>query len=105
MSFFKNLFGANSQIEEYLAKGARVIDVRSPQEYTQGNVPESINIPLDTIKSSVEKIKKYDSPIILVCASGMRSGNATRVLQNEGIDCINGGGWHVVYNQMEKTNS
>jgi rhodanese-related sulfurtransferase len=70
-----------------------IIDVRSPQEYFGGHVQGSINIPLNEIESRVEEIKKMTPPIILCCASGMRSGQATMYLQSMGIDCVNGGSW------------
>ena len=93
MSFFKNLFGGNQQLSEYLAQGAVVIDVRTPGEFSGGHVKGSRNMPLSDIGNRVAEIKKLNKPVVLCCASGMRSGQATRLLKQQGIDCINGGGW------------
>lgn len=41
----------------------------------------------------MEEIKKLNQPLILCCASGMRSGQAHDFLNQQGITCLNGGGW------------
>jgi len=70
-----------------------IIDVRSPEEYNSGHVENSINIPLQEIKDHVEEIKSFTQPLVLCCASGARSGQATAFLKSEGIACSNGGSW------------
>jgi rhodanese-related sulfurtransferase len=97
MSFF-GLFGGGDadQIQEYLEKGAIVIDVRTEMEFVQAHAPDSVLMPLDTITQSVEKIQALNKPIILVCLTGARAGSAKRFLQRYGIDAINGGFWKAV---------
>ncbi|HMY84004.1 MAG TPA: rhodanese-like domain-containing protein [Saprospiraceae bacterium] len=73
-----------------------IIDVRTPMEFTGGNVSGSINIPLDEIETRVEEIKQMQQPIVLCCASGNRSGYATSYLKSLGIECENGGSWFEV---------
>lgn len=73
-----------------------VIDVRTPGEFSSGHLGESINIPLQEIDMRLDEIKAIKTPIILCCASGGRSGQATAYLKNQGIDCKNGGSWHDV---------
>ena len=70
-----------------------VIDVRTPQEFMGGNVQGSINIPLQVLPQRIEEVKNMPQPIVLCCASGMRSGQAVGFLQQNGVDCINGGSW------------
>lgn len=70
-----------------------IIDVRSKSEFSGGNIPGSINIPLQVLESEIEKIKSYSKPIYLCCASGNRSGVATSLLKNYGIECTNIGSW------------
>ncbi|MEQ9298603.1 MAG: rhodanese-like domain-containing protein [Cyclobacteriaceae bacterium] len=97
MGIFDVLFGnKRKQIEEYKAKGAMVIDVRSKGEFQSGHVKGSRNIPLPEIGRRVSEIAHYKKPLILCCASGSRSGQATSILKKEGIDCINGGSWMTV---------
>ena len=73
-----------------------IIDVRTPGEFMNGNVEGSINIPLHTIPAKVEEIRTLKGKIVLCCASGGRSYQATMFLQNQGIECENGGSWHTL---------
>lgn len=76
-----------------------IIDVRTHAEFLGGHVANSINIPLQEIQQRLDEIKKLPQPIILCCASGNRSGQATAFLKSIGIDCENGGSWlNVNYN-------
>jgi len=70
-----------------------IIDVRSPEEFKSGHVENSINIPLQEIKDHIDKFKSFAQPLILCCASGNRSGQATVFLKSQGIECSNGGSW------------
>lgn len=71
-----------------------IIDVRSPQEFSGGNVANSINIPLQEITGRMDELKNISGNIVLCCASGGRSGIATQVLQGQGFSNVyNGGGW------------
>ena len=70
-----------------------IVDVRTPGEFMGGNVAGSINIPLQEIQERLDELKSLPQPIILCCASGGRSGQATSFLQRQGIDCVNGGSW------------
>ncbi len=80
-------------IREALDAGAVIVDVRSELEYRQGHVDGSINIPLDRISQEIDRLKKMNKPILLCCASGMRSASATASLKTKGIECLNGGSW------------
>lgn len=70
-----------------------IIDVRTPEEFMGGNVAGSINIPLYEIQDRLEEFKQIQTPIILCCASGGRSGQATAFLKQHGLNCENGGSW------------
>ena len=70
-----------------------ILDVRTPAEFMGGHVAGSINIPLQEIEAKLEEIRSLPQPLLLCCASGMRSAHATLFLKKAGIDCENGGGW------------
>lgn len=94
MSILKGLFTPSKGIEELLAEGAVIVDVRSTMEYAGGHLSNSINIPLDQLQSKIAKLDK-SKPVITCCASGMRSGSARRILKANGFEeVVNGGGWH-----------
>lgn len=66
---------------------AVVVDVRDLGEYSQGHIPNARHIPLGELpkrRAELDKIKA--SPLILCCASGMRSASAVRQLKKEGFD-------------------
>lgn len=74
-------------------KQGTIIDVRTPNEFMGGNVAGSINIPLQEIQQRVDELKNLKQPLVLCCASGNRSGQATHFLSQQGIECCNGGSW------------
>ena len=89
-------FGKN-KIKEALRNGAAVIDVRTPREYDEGHIPQSINIPVDRINAGAQRIKSMNKPIIFCCESGMRSSNAVSVMKQNGVkEVYNGGSWQNV---------
>ncbi len=94
MGILGNLFGGSSKtVEQYLSEGALIVDVRTPGEFQGGHVAGSKNYPLQSIGKNVSELKKLNKKLVLCCASGMRSGQATSILKGEGLDCVNGGGW------------
>ncbi|RYY01061.1 MAG: rhodanese-like domain-containing protein [Gammaproteobacteria bacterium] len=69
-----------------------IVDVRTPEEFTEGHFPNAINIPLDQVKQRIEEFRKMKKPIIAYCRSGNRSGVAVSILKQNGIaDAVNGG--------------
>ena len=55
-----------------VADGAHLVDVRTPQEYDRDALPGAINVPLQSLLVGIQQLEK-NKPIILYCASGMRS--------------------------------
>jgi len=96
MGLLSAIFGKSKkqeQIIDMLANGGIIIDVRNPNEFKGGHVEGSKNIPLNRISSKLNDIKKLNKPIVLCCASGVRSAQATNILKKVGIEALNGGGW------------
>ena len=66
-------------------------------EFNMGHVENSINIPLADVYKNVEQFRQMSKPLILICASGNRSGMAAALLSAQGIEEVyNGGGWQDV---------
>jgi molybdopterin/thiamine biosynthesis adenylyltransferase/rhodanese-related sulfurtransferase len=64
---------------------AVVLDVREPDEYEQGAIPGAVHIPRGTLESSVEnRITDKSGPVIIHCASGIRSAFAAKTLSDMG---------------------
>ncbi len=76
-----------------MQKDALIIDVRSPEEFAEAANPKSRNIPLDTLGEAAKKLDKK-KPIIVCCASGMRSAMAQSLLKRQGFaEVVNAGPW------------
>ncbi len=75
-----------------LAAGAVVVDVRTQEEWDQGHAANSILVPLHELADHLEELPT-DVPLLLVCRSGARSGQATAYLRNQGIEAHNLGPW------------
>lgn len=87
MGLFDLFTGANinTGVEEWQAtENAVLLDVRSTNEYHQGHIPSSVNIPLDSINRVLKKYPQKDTPLFVHCLSGGRSGRAVSFLKHEG---------------------
>ena len=60
-----------------------LVDVRTPQEYAEGHIAGSINIPLQELASRMNEIP-MDIPAIIYCRSGNRSAQAMKILADAG---------------------
>jgi len=70
-----------------------VIDVRTSSEFGVSHYPDAINIPLDELPKHLSQLKAKNSPIILYCRSGNRSGIGMNFLHQQGFtEVYNGGG-------------
>ena len=94
------LSGKSENVKDFIDKGAVIIDVRTPGEFQGGHIKGSKNIPLNTIGNQIDSIKKLNKPVIACCASGMRSAQATSILESNGIEAMNGGGWSSLQNKL-----
>ncbi len=87
------MVGTQLSLKELLSKGAAVVDVRTPEEFSTGHYEGSVNIPLDIVATHAAELKGNGKPVITVCRSGARSGAAAAMLSAIGIQVYNGGGW------------
>jgi adenylyltransferase/sulfurtransferase len=92
------------QLAEELKKGAEdrllLVDVREPWEWEAGRLPGSLHIPLGTLPQRTQEIPAGLTPVF-ICAGGVRSMAACKLLAAQGRDAINLGGgvraWSEVY--------
>jgi rhodanese-related sulfurtransferase len=80
-------------VSDKIRAGAKIIDVRSPDEFADGAYPKAKNIPLAVLPARMNELEPKDSAIVLYCASGARSAQAARLLKAAGFsDVTNAGG-------------
>jgi len=66
-----------------LGTNGQLIDVREPDEVAEGTLPGAVNIPLGDLPDRVSEIEK-NRPVVLLCRSGGRSGQASQFLTDSG---------------------
>ena len=82
--FLKNA-DINAGVEEFRnTPGAVLIDVRTPQEYRDGHIPGSKNVPLQSLEEVGDVAADLDTPVFVYCYSGARSRQAAAMLERMG---------------------
>ena len=69
-------------------KTCTVIDIRDEISYNYGNIPNSVNIPLEKIKNDKSILPK-DKRLIICCKSGQISDTLAEELREDGYDAVN----------------
>ena len=65
--------------------GYIILDVRRPDEFAAGHIPNAINVPNETIdKAEIPELPDKDQLIMVYCRSGRRSKEASEKLVNLG---------------------
>ena len=78
-------------------EGAILVDVRTPQEYREGHIPGSKNVPLQQLDKISAVTDNKDAPMFVYCYSGARSRQATAILQHMGYANVNNIGGIAAY--------
>ena len=65
-------------------EGAVLLDVREPDEYADGHIPGSVNLPLSALDTAEITVPRRDTPLFVYCLSGARSAQAAARLQKLG---------------------
>jgi NADPH-dependent 2,4-dienoyl-CoA reductase/sulfur reductase-like enzyme/rhodanese-related sulfurtransferase len=73
-----------------------VLDVRTPQEFGAGHLPEAVNIPVDELRSRLGELP-HDQEIAVYCQVGQRGYLATRIMRQAGFQVVNVGGGFKTY--------
>lgn len=64
--------------------GSVLLDVRTQQEYSEGHIPDSINLPLQSMDRIDQVISEKDTPLFVYCYSGARSSQAVSIIRSKG---------------------
>lgn len=68
-----------------VAAGATLLDVRTPEEFSERHLEGAVNIPVDQVEARLGEIPR-DRPVVVYCRSGARSMSAARILRRSGYD-------------------
>jgi len=77
--------------------GAVLLDVRTPQEYREGRIPGSRNVPLQAIDRVTSIAENKDTALFVYCWSGSRSQQAVNLLQRMGYTKVTNIGGFATY--------
>ena len=82
-----------SEFETYLQSTPQVqlVDVRTPSEYAEGHLSESLNIDVMSpgFSAKAQELLDVNRPVAVYCRSGKRSANAANQLTSKGFKVIN----------------
>jgi phage shock protein E len=84
-----------AEVERLLDDGARVVDVRTPEEFADGHLEGAVNIDVqaDDFADRVGELAREESYVVY-CASGNRATGAVETMAGLGFtDVVNGGGY------------
>lgn len=84
------------ELDERMAAGALLVDVRSPGEFASGGIPGSVNIPLDELRERHTEIAGHED-VIVHCQVGLRGHNAACLLTNLGYSVANLDGGYLTW--------
>lgn len=70
--------------QEAVARGALLLDVRTPAEFADGHIPGAVNIPVQELAQRAGELPDRDRQIVVYCRSGRRSADAARWLEQRG---------------------
>jgi rhodanese-related sulfurtransferase len=66
-----------------------LVDVREPDEYRGGHIPNALNLPLSGLAGSLKQIDKHKArPLIICCRTSQRSARAAVALRKQGFASV-----------------
>lgn len=77
-----------SEARRLVEQGARLVDVRTPQEFADGHIDGAVNIPVQELDRRLTELEPKNEPIVLYCRSGRRSSDAARMLTEAGYTSV-----------------
>jgi len=75
------------ELDEYRARGAQFVDVRTPEEFARGSLPGALNIPVDVLRERAGELTHGD--IVVNCQVGQRGHTAAMLLNELGFHAKN----------------
>lgn len=73
-----------AEAKQLVSSGAKLVDVRTPDEFSGAHIPGAVNVPLNELGRRGGSLGPKDKPIVLYCASGARSSVARSMLKGQG---------------------
>ena len=91
-----------NQIDDFVAKGFDLVDVRTAVEFGRGSIPGAISMPVDEIRDRVSELKNKD--VLVNCQVGQRGHTATMLLKELGFNAVNLDGGYLTWSNSPIAN-
>ena len=75
---------SGGEARDLVARGATLLDVRSPQEFSGGHIEGAVSIPVQELAGRIDELGDKNGQIVVYCQSGRRSAVAKRLLESNG---------------------
>ncbi|MFK7986211.1 MAG: rhodanese-like domain-containing protein [Sandaracinaceae bacterium] len=75
----------SAEAHRLVQEGALLLDVRTEREVAAGALPGSKNLPIGSLTARLVELDET-RPVVVYCASGVRSARAARVLKKAGFE-------------------
>ena len=69
--------------------GARLVDVREPNEWAAGRAPDAVHLPMSQITGRLDELPADQDPLYVICRVGGRSAQVTEFLVAQGYPAVN----------------
>lgn len=89
---YRSAAAAADEARAWVKDGAKLVDVRTPEEFASGHLPGAINIPVQDLPGRAPEIGAVTDRVVVYCRSGSRSARAARLLTEAGFTAVLDGG-------------
>lgn len=79
---------SGKQAHEWVSQGAKLVDVRTAEEFAAGHLAGAINVPVQQLPDRAAEIGAPTQKVVVYCRSGARSARAARLLEAAGFKQI-----------------
>ena len=73
-----------AEARRLVESGARLVDVRTPEEFAVDHIPGAVNIPVQDLDRRMGELEAKERPVVVYCRTGNRSGRAASLLRDAG---------------------
>ena len=91
-----------NQIDDFVAKGFDLFDVRTAAEFGRGSIPGAISMPIDEIRDRISELTNKN--ILVNCQVGQRGHTATMLLKELGFNAVNLDGGYLTWSNSPIAN-
>ena len=91
-----------NQIDDFVAKGFDLVDVRTSAEFERGAIPGALSMPIDEIRDRISELTNKN--ILVNCQVGQRGHTATMLLKELGFNAVNLDGGYLTWSHSPIAN-